>query len=715
MRLSNLKISLKLPIMFVCLAAAATILVGGMAVLNTEKNAIKNAKKDLTVLNHVKISTLNIYLESIQEDLKIMANNDYVRNALRDFKVGWDQIEGNKTKYLHDAYINQNPHPLGEKDSLDKANDGSTYSEYHAIYHPQLRYFLKTRNYYDVFLFDTNGDLIYTVFKELDYATNLNNDKWRDTDLGNAFRAAVNSPNTQQYFFDFKAYAPSHGAAASFISQSILDDAGNVIGVAVLQMPIDRINTIMSESHGLGKTGESYLTSFDGLYRNDSKYTEENDILVTKVSAEIIEAATNSKEGTLEGIDEITQRSYLKSYSIFNFMGTQWIMVSQEETAEIMAPAHEMVKHIILQSLCILFLIGLIGIYFARNLSKPISSLSSSMGKLAQGDLSIDVPHIERHDEIGGMAANVQIFKDNAIETERLREEQKILEERNIREKKEAMENMANSLEKDVGEIVSDVSESAIKMEETAKTLSDAAHSNDNKSNMVATAAEETSANINSVASAAEELTASISEISSQVSQSASIATEAKDKAHKTSQNVQSLVEAVQRIGEVIVLISDIAEQTNLLALNATIEAARAGEAGKGFAVVASEVKSLANQTAKATEDISQQITDIQEATDESDKSIQDILEVIQRIDEISGTVAAAVEEQGAATAEIAKNIQQVSEGTMDVSRNIIDVRESAAETGKSSQTVLNSAQELTQRFQQLDSSVHDFLSNLRA
>ena len=715
MFLSKLKISFKLPILFVFLAAVAVLFSSGMAVFNAKENALEKSRQQLKTLNHAKIYTLNNYLKSIQEDLDIMAQSDYVKKALSDFKQGWDQIEGDKKSYLQNAYINQNPYPLGEKDNLNKANDGSTYSAFHELYHPRLRHFLKTRNYYDVFLFDTNGDLIYSVFKELDYATNLNNGAWKNSDLGNAFRAAVNEKGTKQHFFDFKPYAPSHDAPASFISQPILDNQDNVIGVAILQMPIDRINALMNQSEGLGETGETYLTAADGFYRNDSKHTAENDILKNKVSAKVLERALIADDGVLEAMDERTNSTYLKAYSVFNFMDTQWIMVAQEETAEIMAPTYTMVKIIILESLIILFIIGLIGLYFSRSLSKPINILSKNMKDIAEGDLELDVPYINRIDEIGDMARNVQIFKDNTIEGQRLRQEQEALKEQNEQEKKEAMENMASILEKDVGEIVTDVSQSAEKMQETAKVLSDAANSNDNKSNAVASAAEQTSANINSVASAAEELTASISEISSQVSQSASIATEAKEKAHKTSENVQSLVEAVQRIGEVIVLISDIAEQTNLLALNATIEAARAGEAGKGFAVVASEVKSLANQTAKATEDISQQITDIQDATDESDKSIHDILEVIQRIDEISGTVAAAVEEQGAATAEIAQNIQQVSEGTMDVSRNITDVRESAAETGKSSQTVLNSAQELTDRFQHLDTSVSKFLEKLRA
>ena len=470
----------------------------------------------------------------------------------------------------------------------------------------------------------------------------------------------------------------------------------------------------MKTTDELGGTSEAYIVGEDYLVRNDLEKTPEQDILKVKIETASVAKALKGERGVVVAPDYQNELS-LQSYAPFRFKEADWVIIAEQRYDEIMKPINEMKMTVIIQTIIALFIIGLVGFFFARRIVKPITQISNVMNKIADGDFDIIIPGIERHDEIGAMATSVEVFKRNGIEAIQLREERKIKEEKDKIEKKEAIEKMAKTFEDDVGQIIIDVSAFSAKMEETAKSLSRNASDTNDKSTIVATAAEETSSNVNSVASAAEELTASISEISSQVSQSANIASEAKEKARQTATNVQSLVEAVERIGQVVTLISDIAEQTNLLALNATIEAARAGEAGKGFAVVASEVKSLANQTAKATEDISKQINDIQHATQGSDKSIQDILIVIQKIDEISGTVAAAVEEQGAATAEIAKNIQQVSEGTMDVSRNISDVRESASETGKTSEVVLESAQNLSKQFLGLNNSVTNFLKTIRS
>ena len=217
------------------------------------------------------------------------------------------------------------------------------------------------------------------------------------------------------------------------------------------------------------------------------------------------------------------------------------------------------------------------------------------------------------------------------------------------------------------------------------------------------------------VAAAAEELASSIQEISRQVTDSTRIAGEAVSEVEQTSAKIQGLSDAALRIGEVVTLITDIAEQTNLLALNATIEAARAGEAGKGFAVVASEVKNLASQTARATQEISQQITGIQSATRDSVTAISSINRTIGRMNEITASVAAAVEEQGAATAEIARNVEQAASGTQDVSTNIQGVTAAAGETSLASRQIQDAARNLSAQSERLQAEVGRFLAEVRA
>jgi len=184
--------------------------------------------------------------------------------------------------------------------------------------------------------------------------------------------------------------------------------------------------------------------------------------------------------------------------------------------------------------------------------------------------------------------------------------------------------------------------------------------------------------------------------------------------AETTNQTVQGLAEAASKIGEVVNLINDIAGQTNLLALNATIEAARAGEAGKGFAVVAQEVKNLANQTAKATEEISQQIGSVQAETNDAVGAIEKIRSIIGEVNDIATTISSAVEEQGVSTQEIARNVQQAAKGTQDVNQNIESVSRAAGETGSAAGQVLNASQEMARQAEGLRGEVDRFLNEVR-
>ena len=354
------------------------------------------------------------------------------------------------------------------------------------------------------------------------------------------------------------------------------------------------------------------------------------------------------------------------------------------------------------------FLIG-------RSISTALSAMVHAMIRLAGGDVTIAIPSLGRKDEVGEMAAAVQVFQANMIETERLRAEQSAAEQRQLQQRKTDMHKLADGFEGAVGEIIEIVSSAATELEASANALKTTAARSQELATVVAAASEEATTNVQSVASASEELTASVNEISRQVQESSQVAKDAVDQAQKTNHRVGELSKAASRIGDVVELINIIAGQTNLLALNATIEAARAGEAGRGFAVVASEVKALAEQTAKATGEIGQQIAGIQAATQESVGAIKEIGDTIGRMSEISSTIAAAVEEQGAATQEISRNIQHAAEGTSQVSSNIVNVQRGSSETGSASSQVLSAAQSLSIESNRLKLEVGKFLNSVRA
>jgi methyl-accepting chemotaxis protein len=365
--------------------------------------------------------------------------------------------------------------------------------------------------------------------------------------------------------------------------------------------------------------------------------------------------------------------------------------------------------------IAVIAILILLGLVIQHLVSKPVVAMTGAMKRLAEGDKTIEVPGASRRDEIGAMSAAVTVFKNNAIEMERLANEQERAKTRAADEQRAALHRMADMFEQSVGGIVGSVAQAADDMQNSARSLSSTAEETNKRAIAVSAAAAETTSSVQSVAAAAEELAASITEIGRQVTHSTQIASEAVAGVDKTNSTVKNLAQAAQRIGEVVSLIQSIAGQTNLLALNATIEAARAGDAGKGFTVVASEVKALANQTEGATGEISNQISAIQGVSTEAVRAMDGIGGTIQKISEIASAIAAAVEEQGAATQEIAGSVQQAADGTNEVSMNVSAVTQASGLVGDAAGRLLNSASELSTLSTQLRSEVKSFLEKVRA
>ncbi|CAN5530302.1 methyl-accepting chemotaxis protein [soil metagenome] len=476
-------------------------------------------------------------------------------------------------------------------------------------------------------------------------------------------------------------------------------DVGAPFGKAFVESMKARFKVDVAIHQMAGDAAKTLASTFAGA-------TADVSVVRRALAGEVI-----IQQGQLNGHESATVFGQIRNFSgapvaVFEIVRDASAYASLERSA---------LTWLAIASGCVLLLAAGIATFVGRGMAKPIRALETAMRAIAAGNHTVEIPGAGRKDEIGSMAGAVAIFKDGLIETDRLRAEQERQRERTQIDRRDSMNALAARFESGVGGVVDAVGSAAGELRTTAQSMAATAGEATRQTAAVAAASEEATQSAQAVAAAIEELNASISQISQQVNESAKVAGDAVNQANNTNSEVQSLDIAAQKIGDVVKLISEIAAQTNLLALNATIEAARAGDAGRGFAIVASEVKALATQTSKATEEISAQVSAIQNATKLSVDSIQGITSTIGRVSEIAGAIAAAVEEQGAATLEIARNVADAARGTGEVSENIAGVNAAARETGAAASRVVESAANLSRNGEDLKTQVDAFLREVRA
>jgi methyl-accepting chemotaxis protein len=414
--LPRLKMAQKLPLVVAGAALLASMTVGFLSYSAGASTVTALTEDKLRTMAVSRARAIEDLLKSVKDDVLATASSGGIVSGIQNLVLGWALVGADDGAVARKAFITDNPNPADQRELLDttKISGASMYTMSHQRLHVGLRGQLKARGYEDIYVFDANANLIYSVKKLDDYALSFaKGGKYADSPLAEAYAAAAKITDpTQVVYIDATPYAVTPDRPGSFMAAPVYNGK-EFLGVVAFRLPGGVINGMMSDKLGLGETGETFYVGADHLMRSDSEFSPENDVLKTSFETPEVDAALAADTSSFGKSDSYRGTSLLEATVPVNFEGHKWALVAAVGEDEALAPVVQMRNSILMGSAIVLALAVILGILFSRSVTKPISRLTETMSKIAGGEFATEVAGTTRTDELGAMARAVEVFREN--------------------------------------------------------------------------------------------------------------------------------------------------------------------------------------------------------------------------------------------------------------------------------------------------------------